>query len=104
MKKINKIIGIDASNLIYGGGRTHIIEILDALNLHFLGFEKIIIWGSENTLSLIPNYFWLEKKTIIRKNNTLHYLIYYFLFFIFYFYMFFTTLHLAVHPHSNPTR
>jgi glycosyltransferase involved in cell wall biosynthesis len=64
LNKKRKIIGIDASNLIYGGGRTHIVEILESLNNNIIDIDKIIIWGSENTLSLISDYSWLEKRVI----------------------------------------
>ena len=64
MKKDIVIIGIDASNLLYGGGRTHIVEILSALDFLKFNSYKVIIWGSFETLSLFSEYSWLEKRVV----------------------------------------
>jgi glycosyltransferase involved in cell wall biosynthesis len=68
MKKI--IIGIDASNLLEGGGVTHLIEVLKYSNPNYDYFDKIIIWGCEKTLSKIEKKAWIEKKqhTFLEKN------------------------------------
>lgn len=60
-KKI--IIGIDATNLRQGGGRTHLIELLHAVNLEKHGVKKIILWGGTETLAMINNKSWLKKIT-----------------------------------------
>lgn len=55
------IIGIDATNLRQGGGRTHLIELLRAATPQHDGICKIIVWGSDVTLALIDDQPWLEK-------------------------------------------
>ena len=57
----NMIIGIDASNLRLGGGLTHLIEVLSAVNIHNHNISKVIIWGGEQSLSQISNFPWLKK-------------------------------------------
>ncbi len=57
------IVGIDASNLQRGGGVTHIVEILSNVSIYKHNVSKVIIWGSEYTLSQIDNYPWLKKVT-----------------------------------------
>jgi glycosyltransferase involved in cell wall biosynthesis len=57
----NMIIGIDASNLRLGGGLTHLIEVLSAVNIHKHNISKVIIWGGEQSLSQISNFPWLKK-------------------------------------------
>ena len=58
-KKI--IIGIDATNITSGGGLTHISELLNHSNPTINNFDKIIIWGSKNTLAQIINRDWIIK-------------------------------------------
>ena len=41
------VIGIDASSLRQGGGRTHLIELLLAFNPDEYGVERVIVWGGE---------------------------------------------------------
>ncbi len=57
-------IGIDASNILRGGGRTHLIEILSQLESHKIKKLKIIVWGRKDTLNLIPTNY-----NIIKLNN-----------------------------------
>ncbi len=57
------VIGIDATNLRQGGGRTHLIEVLRTSRPELHGFSKIIVWGSDDTLRLLESYPWLEKKS-----------------------------------------
>jgi len=59
-KKV-KIIGIDASNLLDGGGRTHLTEIIHHFD-ELQHAEKIIIWGSIETLAKIKDMSWLDKR------------------------------------------
>ncbi len=55
------IIGIDASNILAGGGLTHIHELLRAANPSQHGFYKVIVWGAKSTLDKIDNRDWLYK-------------------------------------------
>lgn len=48
-------IGIDASNIIDGGGVTHLIELLKTVDLDKNGINKIIVWASRNTLDKLPD-------------------------------------------------
>ena len=63
MTKINKIIGIDASNIKNGGGGTHLIELLNSLDVDSLKDTKIIVWAPKLLLMKIKDYHWLDKKT-----------------------------------------
>jgi len=56
------ILGIDATNIRSGGGVTHLIELLNINQISQFGFSKIIIWGSEKTLSLIAEKDWIQKE------------------------------------------
>lgn len=55
------IVGIDAANLLMGGGRTHLIELLAAAEPQKFGIKKIIVWGRRSTLVLIKDSEWLHK-------------------------------------------
>lgn len=59
-KKIN--LGIDATNIRSGGGKTHLIEILDNVDFSKTKFNKVIIWGNKKILKEIKNFSWLVKK------------------------------------------
>jgi glycosyltransferase involved in cell wall biosynthesis len=59
-------IGIDASNLRQGGGRTHLIELLNVADPERDNIEFVIVWGSEETLALLPERPWI-KKTSVKK-------------------------------------
>ena len=54
------ILGIDASNIRAGGGLTHLSEMLAFSAPQEAGFKKVVVWGSENTLSKLPNKDWLD--------------------------------------------
>ncbi len=56
------IMGIDASNLLLGGGRTHLLELLSHTNPKDHGFSKVIVWGAKTTLVLLPDIDWLIKR------------------------------------------
>ena len=58
------IIGIDASNLLFGGGRTHLIELLSSAEPHLYDISKIIVWGRNSTLELLPLRSWLVKRAL----------------------------------------
>jgi len=56
------VIGIDATNLRQGGGRTHLIELLRAADPVKHNFSSIIVWGSKSTLRLLDDKEWLIKR------------------------------------------
>lgn len=55
------VIGIDAANLRQGGGRTHLIELLRAATPSAHGVQKVVVWGSRETLAALDERPWLEK-------------------------------------------
>lgn len=55
------VVGIDASNLRRGGGRTHLIELLRAANPQALGVTRVVLWGGCETLAAVEDRPWLEK-------------------------------------------
>lgn len=55
------ILGIDAFNLRAGGGVTHLIELLRAMELPSHGFRRVIVWGGAETLGMINERAWLHK-------------------------------------------
>jgi glycosyltransferase involved in cell wall biosynthesis len=57
-------IGIDAINLLGGGGRTHLIELLGASDPARHGFSKIIVWGCPDTLEQLPCRPWIEPRPV----------------------------------------
>ena len=57
-------IGIDATNIRIGGGITHLLELLNAIDvigIEPLRIEQVCIWGGEPTLRALPNFPWLSK-------------------------------------------
>ena len=62
-KKINRIIGIDASNLRQGGGLTHLIELISVINPSIHKFDKLVIWSRSETLECLEEQSWLKKIT-----------------------------------------
>ena len=59
---MKKILGIDASFLTYGGGITHLTEILNNYDPLINNFDQIIIWSQPEILVKFP-----EKKFIIKR-------------------------------------
>lgn len=55
------VIGIDATNLRQGGGRTHLIELLRAASPEVHGIARVVVWGSRSTLALLEDRSWLVK-------------------------------------------
>ena len=43
-------LGIDASNIRAGGGVTHLVELLRAVDRLAYGFSQVIVWGGQGTL------------------------------------------------------
>ena len=66
-----RVIVIDASNLIQGGGLTHLIEILSRCKPLKHKFYKIIIWAPNNTLNRIEDFDWIDKRTHVLLNKSL---------------------------------
>lgn len=54
-------VGIDATNIRIGGGITHLLELLNAIEPEAMKVEKVIVWGGKQLLSTLPNFPWLEK-------------------------------------------
>jgi glycosyltransferase involved in cell wall biosynthesis len=52
-------IGIDASNLRQGGGRTHLVELMRHGDGNLGAVTEIVVWGSADTLSRLPQRPWL---------------------------------------------
>ncbi|MFZ5704565.1 MAG: glycosyltransferase [Pseudomonadota bacterium] len=57
-------IGIDAINLLGGGGRTHLIELLAASDPKRHGFSTITVWGCPDTLEQLPQRTWIEQRPV----------------------------------------
>lgn len=55
-------LGIDATNLLGGGGRTHLIELLRAADPPAHGIDRVIVWASRSTLDLLDDNVWLLKR------------------------------------------
>ncbi|MBZ0232812.1 MAG: glycosyltransferase family 4 protein [Deltaproteobacteria bacterium] len=55
-------VGIDASNLRQGGGRTHLVELLAHGDSHLGRIEEVIVWGSSDTLSKLPRRDWITPR------------------------------------------
>jgi glycosyltransferase involved in cell wall biosynthesis len=58
------VLGIDASNLRDGGGRTHLIELLSHADPQAHGFSRVVVWGLRETLTLLPSPPWLVKRAL----------------------------------------
>ncbi len=56
------ILGIDAANISAGGGKTHLIELLNSADKEDILFDSIVIWGSSQLLSSLKNKPWLIKR------------------------------------------
>ncbi len=65
------ILGIDCFNISHGGGFTHLNALLNELN-EIVGKEvKVILWGPDNLLKKLPNYFWLKKNSNLLLNQNI---------------------------------
>lgn len=56
-------LAIDASNIREGGGVTHLIEILRAVQPAIHGVTRIYVWGCAKTLARIEDRPWIEKRS-----------------------------------------
>ena len=54
-------IGIDATNIRIGGGITHLLEFLDAIDPELMQIHEMVIWGGQATLNALPNQSWIKK-------------------------------------------
>jgi glycosyltransferase involved in cell wall biosynthesis len=54
-------LGIDASNLLLGGGVTHLEELLGAADPVHHGFSEVIVWGRAATIDRLPERPWLRR-------------------------------------------
>ena len=64
-------IGIDATNIQAGGGVTHLVELLRALEPTSIGIERVVVWGGKSTLSALDDRSWLTKRNPSAQNNGL---------------------------------
>ncbi len=55
------ILGIDASNLRHGGGRTHLLELLAVADPEAHGFARVVVWGARATLDQLADRPWLTR-------------------------------------------
>lgn len=58
----DRVLGIDATNLRQGGGRTHLVELLRVATPETHGFSRVVVWGSQATLALLDDRHWLVKE------------------------------------------
>lgn len=54
-------IGIDASNIRQGGGVTHLLELLQAIDPAQMGVKEVVVWGGAQTLLALPDAPWIKK-------------------------------------------
>jgi len=54
-------IGIDAANIRLGGGVTHLLELLNALDTQQMSVKKVYLWAGRQTLAQMPEREWLIK-------------------------------------------
>jgi glycosyltransferase involved in cell wall biosynthesis len=57
------ILGIDATNIRTGGGLTHLKEVLSNATPSQFGFDKVVVWSSQETLDKLANLDWLDKQS-----------------------------------------
>lgn len=54
---------IDGSNILAGGGKTHLVELIKHTEPVKYGFDKVIVYGHEAVIKEMPPKSWLEKST-----------------------------------------
>lgn len=57
------ILGIDASNISFGGGFTHLSQILTHINLKKFKIEKVIVWSKQSTIYKLPKNNLIEYRS-----------------------------------------
>ena len=75
-------IGIDASNIRNGGGITHLKSLLAHIEPATYSSHNFVIWSSQATLTLLPEYSFLTKKTHAFLNKSTLYTFLFQLFFL----------------------
>jgi glycosyltransferase involved in cell wall biosynthesis len=65
------ILGIDAANILVGGGVHHLIEVLKVADQDRHRFSRIILFASKNTLDQIESRSWLIKVSPSALNGNL---------------------------------
>lgn len=58
-------LGIDATNLRQGGGKTHLIEFLSNAHPTTHGFSRVVVWASKSTSEQIADRDWLVKRSLV---------------------------------------
>ncbi|TYP94607.1 glycosyltransferase involved in cell wall biosynthesis [Sphingobacterium allocomposti] len=69
------VLIIDGSNLRSGGGVTHLVEILNNMNIERFPFEKVIVFSGKKTLQKIKNNSIIEKRSHILLNMSLPFIL-----------------------------
>lgn len=64
-------VGVDASNLIAGGGTTHLVEVLRAAVPEAHDISRVTVWGPLATLDLLEERPWLERVAPAALNGSL---------------------------------
>lgn len=54
-------IGIDGANIRLGGGVTHLLELLSAIDAQQMQVDKIYLWAGKQILAQMPERVWLIK-------------------------------------------
>ena len=54
------VVGVDASNLLEGGGVTHILEVLSIANPESQGVARVVVWGDVSLVDKLPARAWLD--------------------------------------------
>lgn len=73
-------IGIDATNIRIGGGVTHLLEFLSAIDPTVMKIDKVYVWAGAPTLQSLPQAPWLIKVNPASLNKGLAYRIFWQLF------------------------
>lgn len=76
-----KTLVIDGTNLRAGGGVTHIVEVLNNIDISKFQFQKVIIFSNKNTLSKIHDQDFIEKRTHFLLNKGLFFILFWKLFY-----------------------
>ena len=58
------VLGIDATNIRFGGGVTHLTELLKNVEIDRYGINHVVVWGCEETLNNLPNHSQIKKISI----------------------------------------
>ena len=53
-------VGIEATNIVSGGGLQHLIEILNYFKINESQISQIYIWTNHNTIKHLPKFKWLQ--------------------------------------------